>query len=93
MPFRILFVIDAIVAAIFIYFFFTGLGDGSITSFNMKLWVFILAGLAGVILCGLVLRKLGWILLANLVLALIAVPALCYGLFLLTIILTGERWN
>ena len=40
---------DALIAAIFLFFFFWGLADGSVSSFNIVLWLGILAGLAGIL--------------------------------------------
>ena len=40
---------DALIAAIFLFFFFWGLSDGTVSSFNIVLWLGILAGLAGIL--------------------------------------------
>jgi hypothetical protein len=40
--YRVLWWFDAVIAAIFVGFFFVGLADGSVSSFNMTLWVCIL---------------------------------------------------
>ena len=37
--FRILFGIDTLVAVVALWFFVIGLGDGSVSSFNMLLWL------------------------------------------------------
>jgi hypothetical protein len=41
MLFRLLWAIDALVAAILAYFFFVGIADGSVSSFNIGLWLLI----------------------------------------------------
>ena len=48
MGFWILWGIDAIVGAIAVAFFFIGIADGSVSSFNIALWLVILAALAAV---------------------------------------------
>jgi hypothetical protein len=47
--FRILWGFDALIAAIFLFFFFWGLADGTVSAFNIVLWLGILAGLAAVL--------------------------------------------
>lgn len=93
MLFKTLFGIDALTAAVVLYFFFIGLADGSVSSFNMGLWTAILAGLAAVLGGGYALRAAGWTRLANLVLLVLAVPALLYALFILLVVTTNPRWN
>src|SRR5262245_17838868 len=51
-----LFSIDAVVAAIVLFFFFAGLGDGTVSSYNIVLWLAILGVLAAVIGGGLLLK-------------------------------------
>ncbi|GAB4036534.1 osmoprotectant transporter permease [Spirosoma gilvum] len=91
--FWILWGIDAIASLIILYFFFIGLADGSVSSFNMGLWLFILAGL-GVIMVGSYWLQnhqyAGW---AKILLAILAVPCLVYALFMLIILVTNPRWN
>jgi hypothetical protein len=41
----------------------------------------------------LLLRRNAWPKLANLVLAVPAVPLLLYGFFLLVVVFSGETWN
>ena len=48
MAFWILWGIDAVVAAIFVLFFLIGIGDGTVSSFNIALWAGTLIALAGV---------------------------------------------
>lgn len=91
--FRILLGIDIAAAAIVGYFFLVGLTDGSISSFNIELWLGLLLGLAAVFAAGLALRRAGRPILASLALAVLAVPTLLYGLFMLAVVLSGERWN
>jgi hypothetical protein len=93
MTFKILFGMGAVAAAIVVYFFFIGLADGSVSSFNMGMWLGILAALAAILGGGYALRATGWTKLANTVLLILAVPAATYGLFILLVLVTNPRWN
>jgi hypothetical protein len=81
--FWIFWAVDCLVALVILYFFFIGLADGSVSSFNMGLWLLILAVLAGVLIGGFQLMKHGHLLAAKLVLCILAVPGLLYGIFVL----------
>jgi hypothetical protein len=93
MFFRILLGIDAIAAAVVVYFFVIGLADGSVSSFNMQLWLGILAAVAAILVGGFLLNAKGQRIAANLVLLILATPAALYGLFMLSIIIFQPRWN
>jgi hypothetical protein len=88
-----LFSIDALVAAVVLFFFFAGLGDGSVSSFNIRLWLGILAALAAVIGGGWLLKSNGHQRFASLVLLILAIPGLLYALFILAVIILQPRWN
>ena len=85
--------IDGAIATIVIFFFFAGLGDGSVSSFNIVLWLVILSGLAAVLGGGLLLRSKGHLHLARVVLLILAIPGLLFGLFILGAIILQPRWN
>jgi hypothetical protein len=91
--FRILWGIDAVVALVIIYFFFVGIGDGSVSSFNMGLWLLILSALAIVLGGSLWLRRKQQPVLANLLLLVVAVPGVLYGLFVLLLVVTNPHWQ
>jgi len=93
MTFRLLLAVDGLAAAVVLYFFAAGLADGSVSDFNAELWAGLLLALAAVLGGGLLLRHAGRPRLANAVLALLAVPALAYGLFIVLVIVSGARWN
>lgn len=93
MFFGILLAIDAIAALVILYFFLIGLADGSVSSFNMSLWLGILAAVAAILGGGLLLKAKGQRIAANLVLLILATPAALYGLFFLSIIIFQPRWN
>ncbi|HKR06862.1 MAG TPA: osmoprotectant transporter permease [Bacteroidia bacterium] len=91
--FRILWVIDAIVALIVLYFFIIGLGDGSVSSYNSTLWGGILAALAGILGGSILLKSAGQLKIAKALLWVLAIPALLYGLFILVFVFSGAKWN
>lgn len=82
--------IDALVALICIYFFFIGLGDGTVSSFNIVLWLFMLSSLATVLLGGYWLFSHQHTVLANLLVALLAIPSVLYGLFMGMMLIGGN---
>ena len=90
--FSILAGFDALVVAIVVGFFLVGLGDGSVSSDNIRLWVGILAALAVILGGGLQLKKLGHPVLATLLFLVLAVPALLYGIFLVALIFSDTPW-
>lgn len=93
MTFRVLLGLDLLAAALLVYFFLAGLADGSVSSFNLDIWIALLVGLAIVFGSALLLRRTAWPRLANVVLAVPALPLLLYGFFLLVAVLSGESWN
>jgi hypothetical protein len=93
MFFRILLGIDAVAALVVVYFFVIGLADGSVSSFNMQLWLGILAAVAAILGGGVFLNAKRQRIAANLVLLILATPAALYGLFILSIIVFQPRWN
>jgi hypothetical protein len=84
--FGILCGIDALIAATVLVFFFWGLADGSVSAFNIHLWLAMLAGVAAVIGGGIVLRAQGQGHRASAVLAVLAAPGLLCGLLLLLVL-------
>ncbi|WP_428661051.1 osmoprotectant transporter permease [Runella sp.] len=91
--FWILWGIDAVISLVLLYFFFVGLADGSVSSYNMGLWSLIVIGIGAIMLGSLWLKSHQYLYLADIVLAILAVPGLLYGLFLLMILITKPRWN
>lgn len=91
--FWLLWGLDVLVALGFVYFFLTGLADGSVSSFNIALWLTILGILAAILGGGYFLKLKGQIVLAICALCLLAVPALGYLLFFAVLIVSNPRWN
>lgn len=93
MLFRMLWWIDVIAAAIAVAFFFIGIADGSVSSFNIALWAALLAGIAVVVLGSRALARHGHRWPAIGLAALLAIPTLLYGLMIVIFMASGTRWN
>jgi hypothetical protein len=91
--FWLVWAVDALIALVGAYFFFAGLADGSVSSFNIGLWLAILIGLAGVLGGSLWLRQAGHRGFAIVVLLLLAVPGVLFVLFFLALLILHPRWN
>ncbi len=91
--FWILWGFDAVITLIFLYFFFVGLTDGSVSSVNARLWFLILAASGAILLGSYWLQtnqQPGW---ATALLCVLAIPGLLAGLFFLLVLITNPRWN
>jgi hypothetical protein len=91
--FRILVGIDALAAAVVLFFLFWGLSDGTVSEFNILLWLALLGGVGAILGGGLWLNTLGQRRLANGVLLVLAMPAALIGRFFLSLIILQSRWN
>jgi Na+/melibiose symporter-like transporter len=91
--FGFLFGIDILIAAIMLYFFTVGLGDGSVSSFNLLLWLALLLGIAAMLGTGFMLHARNYRLWSNLLLGVLAWPGLLFGLWCLAMIILQPRWN
>lgn len=91
--FRILFGIDALAAAVVLFFFVWGLSDGTVSEFNILLWLALVGGVGAVLGGGLWLNAYGQRRLANGVLLTLAIPTTLLGLFFLMLIILQPRWN
>lgn len=90
---RILLAIDAVAALVALWFFFIGLADGSVSSFNGGLWLALLGGIAAILGVGWALNARGQRGAAIGVLAILAAPAFAAGLLILAMIVLQPRWN
>jgi multisubunit Na+/H+ antiporter MnhF subunit len=91
--FRVLVTIDAFAAIVIGYFFVAGLADGSVSAFNIQLWIGILSVVSVIILAGAMLHRADQTAWANIVLAILALPATLYGVFIILFVLSGASWN
>lgn len=85
--------IDALIAAIFVFFFLWGLEDGTVSSFNIVLWLGTLGALAGILGGGWILQSKGLRWPAIGLLSVLAIPGFLVGLFFLALIILQPRWN
>lgn len=81
--FWILWVFDALIALVILYFFFIGLADGSVSTYNMGIWLLILAVVGAVMLGSLGLIRHNFNFAAKLVLCVLALPGFIYAIFIL----------
>jgi len=93
MRFWVPWAIDAVIAIIGVYYFVVGLADGSISSFNIGLWLQLLLVLVIVVGGGLWLKSAGRPGLATILVLLLALPGILYGLFMVVLLITAPRWN
>jgi hypothetical protein len=84
---------DALITLVVLYFFVIGLIDGSVSSFNMGLWLLILLAVGGVMLGSLWLQSVGHRRPAIGVLLILAWPGLMCLLFFLAVLILHPRWN
>jgi hypothetical protein len=91
--YRLFLIATAAALAVALYFCGVGLADGSVSSFNMVMWLALLGGLGAILIGGFGLNRSGKRPAAIAVLAIIAVPALLAALFFLVLIVTQPRWN
>lgn len=80
-------------ALVAVWFFLEGLGDGTVSGFNLGLWMGLLAAAFGMPALGYALQAQGHGRAAKLVLSAVAVPVVCAGLLLILLILNPPRWN
>jgi hypothetical protein len=92
MMFRVLWIIDLLASAAVLIFLIVGLIDGSVSSFNIGIWIGIMAALAVVLAGSHKLKVIGRLNLGVLLLLVIAIPAVIYLLFLLLFIMMEGQW-
>jgi hypothetical protein len=79
--------VDAVIAAVALYFFFSLAAGGRVGSFNILPWLAILAALAAVVGGSVWLRSAGRHAVAIILLLLLAIPGALFALFLLLILI------
>ena len=85
--------IDALIGVIVLISFFWGLVDGSVSSFNIGIWMAILVALSVILGGGLYLKARGHLIFAIVLLSVLAIPGLLCGLFFFLILFSGTSWN
>jgi hypothetical protein len=90
--FKILWAVDLLACLVVLYFFFTGMADGSVSAKNMGLWMMILL-VFGIVMFGSSWLRSHYPSIATALLGIVAIPALGYLLFLLAAIFGKSKWN
>jgi hypothetical protein len=91
--FWILWGFDCLISLVVLYFFFIGLLDGTVSSYNMVGWTWLLLGLAAIMLGSLWLKSIKWLTLAKILLGILAIPGILYILYALMFIISKPRFN
>ena len=87
------FVCSALTTVVAVTFFVIGVGDGSVSSFNLALWLGLLSAMGLSLWGGHALRARGRSSLAIAALAVTAVPGVFAALFILLVLITQPHWN
>jgi len=87
------FACSALTVFVLVLFFVIGVGDGSVSSFNVVLWMGLLAVTSLSLWVGLALHRKGRFALSLVALSITAVPGLVAALFVLLLLVTQQRWN
>ena len=85
-------IVAGLVAAAVVIFFVWGLADGSVSSFNIEIWLVGLVLAAIVLVAGVSLANRGHLLAAIIVLGVLAFPGIVFVLFILLFVLSGEKF-
>jgi hypothetical protein len=91
--FRLFLAAASIALLVAVYFFGIGLSDGTVSSFNIVMWLGLLGGLLAIVGGGWLLDTRGHRLAAMMVLAIVGVPAILAGIAILLVIVLQPRWN
>ncbi len=91
--FWILWIFNALMALIPVYFFFVGLGDGTVTSRNMGIWAILLLAIVAILGGTQWLRMHQHLGIAKTILIIAAIPGLFFLLYLAIVVIGKPRWN
>ena len=91
--FWLLWCIDAVIAAVALYFFFSLAAGGRVGSFNILPWLAILAALAAVVGGSAWLRSAGQHAVAIVLLLLLAIPGALFVMFFLLLLIIHPNFH
>ena len=91
--FWLLWCIDAVIAAVALYFFFSLAAGGRVGSFNILPWLAILGALAAVVGGSVWLRSVGQHSVAIVLLLLLAIPGALFVLFFLLLLILHPNFH
>jgi hypothetical protein len=84
---------DAVIAAVALYFFFWVAAGGRVGAFNILPWLAILAALAAVVGGSIWLRSAGQDAVAIVLLLLLAIPGALFALFFLLLLILHPNFH
>lgn len=88
-----LWIFNALMALIPVYFFFVGLADGTVSSRNMMLWLMILLVVAMVVGGTLLLKSSNQLAIAKTILIIATIPGIIALIFFGIVVIGKPRWN
>jgi len=91
--FWILWIFNAVMSLVPIYFFMLGLSDGSVDADNMGIWMILLAVVALVLGGTYWLKTRNQMMAAKVVLIIAAIPSIIAIIFMAIAIFGDVRWN
>jgi hypothetical protein len=91
--YRVLIAINAIALALLLFFFLWGIQDGSVSAFNILLWLALLAVPSATLAGGALAWGKGQRALALVLLLVPALPALFFAIFFLAMIILQPNWH
>ncbi len=91
--FWILWIFNAVMSLVPLYFFIVGLGDGSINNDNMGMWLIIMLVIAAILGGSYWLKESDHLTAAKVILGIATIPSVIAIIFFLTVLLSKERWN
>ena len=84
---------DALIALVTLFFFFWGVIDGTVSAFNIGIWLILLAVVGGVVWGSLWLRSKGHMGPALSLAWFLAIPGFLCVLFYAVVLIGHPRWN
>lgn len=91
--FWILWVFNALMAAVPVYFFLDGLSDGSVNNDNIGIWMIMLFVIVLLLGGTMWLKNKNQLVVARVILIITAIPSILAILFLAIVIGSDTRWN
>jgi len=91
--YRILLALAAIAAATLFFFFAWGLSDGTVSSFNMHIWLVMIAGVSLILWGGLHFGARRQYLPASAILSLLAAPTALSMFILVVLMIAQPNWH
>ena len=91
--FWILWIFNALICLVPIYFFFAGIGDGTITSRNIGMWFLIMLVVAIVLGGPFLLKAANQLPLAKLLMIFAAIPGILVVLYFVIVFTSKPNWH